>query len=357
MPDSTSGGATQSIDVRIGDSAALVVAISSDRSPGRLDVRTFSPMPDVAAQERPITVDQTNVSVVVGERVVVKWMRPRSWARAPELLAHLAATGFRGTPTPYAAAYREGALVALITEYLPDAVDGWQWCVDDLRTAVEGGAPPDFGAALGRLTADLHAALATPSPVYSSPVASRPRLGGALAEAGLSTLDANRALDDELARHAPAMAAEIEALRQIEGPVTVIHPHGDLHVGQVLRWQHGYTVIDFDGNPAVPGQEWQPATRDVAQLRTSVLHAAQIVDKHTEGRHRTVLLAQACAQADELLHAYRARLAEHGLAELFDERLLRPFEVEQECRELLYAAEFLPRWRYAPMGVLRFWYG
>ncbi|MFI5893647.1 hypothetical protein ACIA5D_26430 [Actinoplanes sp. NPDC051513] len=42
---------------------------------------------------------------------------------------------------------------------------------------------------------------------------------------------------------------------------------------------------------------------------------------------------------------------------LLDEKLLRPFEVEQECRELIYAARFLPRWRYAPMGVLRSWYG
>jgi maltokinase len=40
-----------------------------------------------------------------------------------------------------------------------------------------------------------------------------------------------------------------------------------------------------------------------------------------------------------------------------DARLLEAFEVEQECRELIYAARFLPRWRYAPMATLRARFG
>jgi maltokinase len=40
-----------------------------------------------------------------------------------------------------------------------------------------------------------------------------------------------------------------------------------------------------------------------------------------------------------------------------DARLLAAFEVEQECRELVYAARFLPRWRYAPLATLRARYG
>jgi maltokinase len=46
----------------------------------------------------------------------------------------------------------------------------------------------------------------------------------------------------------------------------------------------------------------------------------------------------------------------HGKSEIFDERLLAAFAVEQEARELIYAARFLPRWTYAPMSVLRSWY-
>jgi maltokinase len=67
-------------------------------------------------------------------------------------------------------------------------------------------------------------------------------------------------------------------------------------------------------------------------------------------------LAFAARATGECLAAYRARLDELGAGEILDERLLRPFAVEQECRELIYAARFLPRWAYAPMGVLRSWY-
>ncbi|MFD0885428.1 hypothetical protein ACFQ08_12800, partial [Streptosporangium algeriense] len=78
-------------------------------------------------------MDQTNHSVVVGESVVVKWFTPPAPLPqpAPDVLAHLAETGFTATATPYAALFREGTLLALVTAYLPGAVDGWQWCVDE----------------------------------------------------------------------------------------------------------------------------------------------------------------------------------------------------------------------------------
>ncbi|MFI6073280.1 hypothetical protein ACIA5C_17025 [Actinoplanes sp. NPDC051343] len=60
--------------------------------------------------------------------------------------------------------------------------------------------------------------------------------------------------------------------------------------------------------------------------------------------------------ADDLLAVYLSELEKRDLSELFDPDVLHPFEVEQECRELVYAARFLPRWQYAPMGVLRSWY-
>ena len=41
------------------------------------------------------------------------------------------------------------------------------------------------------------------------------------------------------------------------------------------------------------------------------------------------------------------------MSELFDERLLRPLEVAQECHEYVYAAGFLPRWRYVPDLAIR----
>src|SRR5258706_5767427 len=54
------------------------------------------------ASERPIDVDQTNSSVVVGERAIVKWFRRvgPGPSRAQTLVAHLDAVGFAGIPAP-----------------------------------------------------------------------------------------------------------------------------------------------------------------------------------------------------------------------------------------------------------------
>jgi len=348
-----------------GSSAALVDAVVAGQSPDGLDLRVYVPLPPGDRTERPITVDQTNVSVVVGERAVVKWMRAPGDARAPRLLAHLAAAGFTRMPTPHAAAFRDGDLVALVTAFLPEAEDGWDWCTDDLLSWLDGGPPAGFAPAIGALAADLHAALATPSPIYPDPLAwpglardpepaphqATDTLAEALAGAGDDE-------DDAWVRSiADLISADISVLSDYRSPSPALHLHGDLHVGQILRYRGGHlAVTDFDGNPTATARP-EPAARDLAQLRTSVLHVAEIANRRTEGRHRPALLDWGRQAADDLLAGYRAGLARHGVPHLLDEKLLRPFEVEQECRELIYAARFLPRWRYAPLGVLRSWYG
>jgi maltokinase len=349
-----------------GASARLVTALGEGRQLPGVTLRRFADLPTCLSAtdlaERPIIVDQTNASVVVAEQVVVKWMRPPSASRAPDLLAHLADVGFTRTPTPYGAAFRGEALVALVTAYLPDAVDGWDWCVDGVLEHLSPDGPPtEFAVDLGTLAAELHAALATPSATVGAPVRHAPPSSDwpkLLAQA----LDLAVAAGDDdgrwFARHHAAVAADLTAgMAAADGePVVVIRTHGDLHVGQVLRWRGGYAVVDFDG-PPTGGAPWEPAVRDVAQLRTSLLHVGQIADRRTAGRYHDELLEWGKASADALLDAYRTGLARRGLAHLLDERLLRAYELAQECRELVYAARFLPRWRYAPMGVLRSWYG
>lgn len=348
-----------------GASARLVTALAERRELPGLTLRRYTDLPacrsGAVLAERPVIVDQTNASVVVAEQVVVKWMRPPAPARAPGLLAHLAANGFIRTPTPFGAAFQGEALVALVTAYLPEAVDGWDWCVDAVLGHLHGGPPADFAADLGALAAELHAALATPSAVVGTPVRHAPPPSDWPELLG-QALDVAVAVGDDdgrwfAARHA-ALAADLAAgMARVDGETVPVFPtHGDLHVGQVLRWRGGYAVIDFDG-PPTGGSTWGPAARDVAQLRTSLLHVGQIADRRTAGRYHDELLAWAKGSADALLDAYRTGLAGRGLAHLLDERLLRPYEIAQECRELVYAARFLPRWRYAPMGVLRSWYG
>ena len=80
------------------------------------------------ATERPITVDQTNVSVVVGEVVVVKWLRPPVSLPSDTMtmLRHLAAAGFTEMPTFFGPLVDEATATvhAMVTAFVPDALDG-----------------------------------------------------------------------------------------------------------------------------------------------------------------------------------------------------------------------------------------
>jgi maltokinase len=340
-----------------GASAALVSSLASGgRLPPGLRVQAMTPLPALAGTtERGITVDQTNESVIVGEQLVVKWFPVPAPSPAPRLLAHLAEVGFTRMPTPYAAVWRSDLLVALVAAYLPGAYDGWDWCVDDVLAYWDGGQLPGFPAQLGLLAAELHAAFATPSREFPAPVASA-AVDGWQAQAA-ATVDA--AVAETADPWLPSISARLRAEVTVRaaGLTPVLPIHGDLHAGQLLRWRGGLAVTDFDGNPAVStaGQR-QPAARDVAQLLTSLEHVTHVADKRTGFSRSSSARAFAAHARDECLAAYRARLDALGSRELLDDRLLRPFSVEQECRELIYAARFLPRWTYAPMSVLRSWY-
>ncbi|WP_131732780.1 aminoglycoside phosphotransferase [Actinomadura formosensis] len=322
--------------------------VAPDGVPEPYTARDFAVLPPLAdPAERAITADQTHRSVIVGERLVVKWFTPPAPPphRALAVLEQLALAGFTGTARPYRAVFApDGALVALVTAYLPEARDGWEWCVD----AAVAGEP--VGRLLGTLTADLHRALATATPAHPAPVV----------EGELVRLpDALAALDEALARTGdPWLRSRAHRLRAdlLDPPDPLRTPlmriHGDLHAGQILRWRGGHAVIDFDGNPVLagsgggrPAADLLPAARDVAQLLTSLEHVGQVA-RERRGHDATGWVA--AARADFL--------AAYGAPEFFDERLVRAFSIEQECRELIYAARFLPRWRYAPLGVLRSWY-
>lgn len=156
---------------------AALLAQLADEVPPPFAVRRFLPLPTFshgpgdlhtgAPGERDFGshVDQTNYSVVVGERVVVKWLTPPVPLPhpTPDIFAHLVDSGFNDTAPPYAAltGVLDGRehLLALVTGYLPEARDGWEWCVDE---AVAGSV--SFATELGRLAADLHLALSTLPP-------------------------------------------------------------------------------------------------------------------------------------------------------------------------------------------------
>jgi maltokinase len=264
------------------------------------------PAEHVDPVERPVDVDQTNRSVVVGERVVVKWhttplVGPHP---APERLRRLVAARFEAMPGLwFLVEWRTpgGDWVPLVTamDLVPEATDGWTWCLHEARVAVgvdEGPARP-FAGELGRITAAMHRALAD----------------------------------------APA------------GPVAT---HGDFHVGQVLRDPTGrLLVIDFDGNPTLSPEErvlHRPAAYDVAGMLLSLENVGHVVRHHSPEVSEDAVLGWTEQVQGEFLDTCR-----QGAAGLLDERLLAGFVDDQIQRELAYATTYLPRWRYVPEAALR----
>jgi maltokinase len=358
------------------DGAALALANLLARS-GQLDGEVFdvatvdpgaAPGPD--ATERPMLVDQTHESVVVAEDVVVKWAVHAEQTPAPSLVAHLAQAGFTQMPRPWGFVTWSGrdaepVLVASAMQYLQGASDGWTWAVQDAGdfAARDGDLASSVRAMVevGRLVADLHSALATSTAVTPHPVcrasAQDVEAWHALARRLLD--DAVRAVDgpegERLIDRRDAMTAAIDAMLEAEGCLT-IPVHGDLHVGQVLRWTGGYAVGDFDGNPVLPVSERlrpQAAARDVAGMLQALDHVGRVVNRRVDGSDAERVTRWIAAAQQQFITSYRDRLHTHRSTELLDEHLLLPFQVEQECREFLYAVRHRPQWRYVPDQALQ----
>ena len=312
------------------------------------------------AGERGFDVDQTNELVVVGERAVVKWLlHPTADDQpAPRRLAALTNAGFVGTPRPWGLVSLDEAgesrLIATVIDYIAGARDGWEWAVDDVRSLARGEINLDAAtgsiAVIGRLIAEMHLAFAA----QGRGVATKEQAETWHREAAQDLRDAALGpLDAELVER------EISLIAGFEG-VSVIDVHGDLHIGQILRAERPdeLWIIDFDGNPTQSPEQrlaQQPAARDVAGMLASLDHVGRVVlfrtDDLDDDQRRRVLdwidIAQRC-----FLDAYASTLAESGEERLFEPRLVRPFQLQQECREYIYAARYLPHWQYVPAGAL-----
>ncbi|MGB0098983.1 MAG: phosphotransferase [Nocardioides sp.] len=314
--------------------------------------------------ERSFGVDQTNESVVVGERAVVKWMRTAEPGPhpAPPMLTALMEHGFAGTTQPWGTVEWQGVgdpaprLLASVDTLLPGAVDGWTWAVDDVRTAVTSGSTEAVelsGDRLGVLVADLHAALAaTGRPATDTDVAAW--TAGAIA-------DLDRALEATSGAARELLAGRAEEVRRrvvppgdlVGSPLIMVH--GDLHVGQVLRAGATFVVTDFDGNPVVPPGERttpQPAALDVAGMAQSITHAAYVLRRHEPDHPAATVRAVSAVFVDSFLASYVARLAALGASRLFEPALVPGFRLRQVCREFTYAAVHLPRWSYVPEAAV-----
>jgi maltokinase len=306
--------------------------------------------PPEATGERAMNPDladgRTHSNVVVGERVVVAWMRRTVDAPHPGALTlqHLAEHEFMGVPELYGLLLwrtPEGHEVPVATaaRYLPRSRDGWGWCTDLLEVAaglatVPVGTPPavELPARLGRLVAKLHLVLATPPPMDPDPTATVD---------AADVRDWQRRIRAELgcghtddADHADALDGLADDVAAGRSRVLVQRVHGDLHVGRVLRWTRGLSVVGFDAAPAAPyltgDAPLRPAAADVARLVGSLARVAEAAARRPEMPADAPWTWYREAR-EQVLYAYRAALAAEERQDLLDERLLAAFEAAERA--------------------------
>jgi maltokinase len=292
------------------------------------------------ADERPIGVDQSNTSYVVGERVVVKIFR-RVWPGTHpevELVEHLSGR-VESVPAFLGAVEWRRHAVALLQEYVPGGRDGWSWCGD----AVIAGDVSQIGR-LGALTAELHDALATMGSEPAGPDVLRGWHEAADAQLDRVLAIVPAEVAAELRAAEPRIRAELAALETPAQPPALQRVHGDFHIGQILKAGDRLVVLDFEGEPTRPVEQRAAsgtALRDVAAMLRSFDHLGRSVRRERD---------PAAPVEDWIAAARSAFLRAYGPV---DHSLLRALEFEKACYEFVYAAEFEPAWVYAPRAGMR----
>jgi trehalose synthase-fused probable maltokinase len=325
-------------------------AAAGELLPGGVDALSALP-------ERRLGVQQSNSSVAFGDRLILKVYRLLEPGGNPEveMNAFLTDGGFRDAPgLAGSGGYLhagEPHSAAMLQELVPSSGDGWSWALGRLSAPDDGPADAIRGIGqIGRLTARMHAALASRPEVPGFP--SRPVTREELAawrsaaerqlSAALAVLDGDAR--PRLEAIAPRIATGFQAI-EAAGVVPVTRIHGDYHLGQLLRTADGFRVIDFEGEPArALAERRAPASplRDLAGMLRSLDYAAHSAPKELRQHDRQAWLRDARA----------AFLDEYGGIGAPEVPLLAAFELEKACYEVVYEANMRPDWVWLPLEAL-----
>jgi maltose alpha-D-glucosyltransferase/alpha-amylase len=263
---------------------------------------------DGALEPSVVKAEQSNSSIIFGEKLILKFFRRFNLETNPdlEILRFLTAQKFPYSP-PLAGAleYRAGkddfGTLAILSAFVPKAKDAWDYTLDALgkfyervQTLPQEKREPQMPAAsvtrlsnaelsesaralidtyiesarlLGERTAAMHLALASETENKSfAPESFTPHAQRGLFQSMRNLTRQNLQLLNRQLKTFPlevqtqaqqVLALEPEILkkfRQIyERPLnaTRIRQHGDYHLGQVLYTGKDFLIIDFEGEPAI----------------------------------------------------------------------------------------------------------
>jgi trehalose synthase-fused probable maltokinase len=306
--------------------------------------------------ERRLRVEQSNTSVVLGEHLILKLYRLLEPGENPdvEVSAFLTAAGFADTPAVAGSlAYVDSAgtysAAAMLQAFVPSRGDAWAAMLAAL--AADPPAATRIAADVGELTDRLHDALTSNPDDADFPVreATVDEVSHWRASAERQLRLATSAVigdaRERLAELAPHVRARLAEGYELAAGTPVTRIHGDYHLGQLLaRTDGGYSVIDFEGEPARPlAERRNPASplRDVAGMLRSLDYAARTAVPDATGDLDTT---------GWLAGARAAFLSGYGVD--IDRSLLAAFELEKACYEVRYEASNRPDWLWLPLAAV-----
>jgi trehalose synthase-fused probable maltokinase len=359
--------------------------------------------PDAAALDtgslssvRHLRVEQSNTSVEVGDALFLKHMRRVEPGPSQELEMSdaLAAAGFTHiAPLLGRAVWASGAdppsPLVLVQPFLHNSTEGWALALTSLRdlyAVAEGMGPTDAAGRraavddqdaafvaesrrLGQVVAEMHLALAlatagsamTPAPLTHASLAQ-------WADTMTAELDSLLARDDatlDLLRRVRArVISHFDQIRSLPPGGLLTRIHGDLHLGQLLRVDTGWVVLDFEGEPdRTPEQRRELTTplRDVAAMLRSFDYAAAaaIAERTAPGSDEAKGLvgfgdAWADANRDAFWSAYLEAIGSHPVLPKPgpSQVLRRAFEFQKAVYEIGYELGHRPAWVEIPLRFL-----
>ena len=310
-----------------------------------------------------LTAEQSNTSLLFGEDAILKVFRRPHPGPNPDLeiprALHRAGSPHVAPPLGWVETTLGGSptILAILSAYLRSATDGWllaatsvrDFYASDAASAAEAGG--DFAAEahrLGEATAEVHRSLAETFGTQELPAAANldlaARMQGRLASAVAAV--------PGLVPHAHKVSAAFTELATLDEPLMVQRIHGDYHLGQAMRTQAGWVLLDFEGEPAVPLAERRaraPALRDVAGMLRSLDYAA----RHQLPGHADRARGAARDWVFRNQGAFCAGYAQAGGTDPGKHAvLLRALTLDKAVYEVMYEASHRPSWLSLPLDSI-----
>ena len=339
-------------------------------------------------------VEQSNTSLRISDRAIIKFLRKLESGIHPELEIgrFLAANDFPATPqlwgwTDFIGGRDDHFAISLLQEFVPNQGDGWSWTLDMLARGMTAGEHQaikeldNWLQTLARRIAELHRVFASdrddsafsPEPVTSRDLRNWESAAASMAQRAFDGIRSHRtegkagAPGAALLNRREAVAAQLRKIGHLQSGFSKTRHHGDFHLGQVLVAGSDAMIIDFEGEPLRPLAERRMkhcVLRDVAGALRSLSYAAATVARGlppaiaSDERERFVADLEQWRENAAAIFVQAYLDAATGLASLPKSRdetttLLNFFVLEKALYEIAYELANRPDWVEIPLlGVM-----